>query len=230
MSEDLSRALDDTELDELHELLLARADGDGLLLDGLHGMVSALAIGPDPVPPDEWMPLALGEQEPFATMADAERLLNLIARLYNGVVADLDAATYEPILGEIDADAAAETTTLTARGWCEGFNLGVDLRGPLWEARMQHDPRLLELLGPVLQLAADEGVFTSPAGEEEPEPLSAADYDAALRALPKAVADVQQYWREHPPTEDERDAAESEPDPDEPAPATPRQRGGRWLH
>jgi uncharacterized protein len=226
MSEDLSQALEDADLDELHELLLARADSDGLMLDGVHGLVSALAVGPELVPPDEWMPLVLGEDQPFATLADAQRLLNLVARLYNGVVADLEAAEYEPILGEVDADAAANTTTLTARGWCEGFNLGVDLRGPLWEARMQHDPRLLELLGPVLQLAADEGVFANAEGEE-PEPLSAADYDAALRALPKAVADVQQYWREQPPTADEREAAAlPESDPSQP----PRRRGGHWLH
>jgi hypothetical protein len=43
---DLDQPLDDDELDALHELLVSRAEDDSLVLDGVHGLVTAVAIGP----------------------------------------------------------------------------------------------------------------------------------------------------------------------------------------
>ncbi|HJU39502.1 MAG TPA: UPF0149 family protein, partial [Tahibacter sp.] len=51
-------SLEDHELDELDQFLRAHArenEGD-LLLDGVHGLLTVLAIGPDPALPDEWLP------------------------------------------------------------------------------------------------------------------------------------------------------------------------------
>jgi hypothetical protein len=78
------------------------------------------------------------------------------------------------------------------------FSIGIDLRSDIWEQRMHEDAHLLELLGPIIQLAADEGVFENPDGETL-APLSETEYDAQLASLPNAVVEVQQYWREYPP-------------------------------
>ncbi len=226
MSVDLDRVLDEAEYEELGELLATRAGEDGLLLDALHGLITAIAIGPEPVPPDEWMPQVIDDSNPFESIEQAERAIALILRMYNSVSTDLEELRYEPILGSVETEGG--DSTYSAQGWCEGFSMGVDLRADAWETRMKQDRELVELLAPILALAGDEGVFETEAAED-PAPLSEAEYEDALNKLPAAVYDVQQYWRDHPiaaPFAPKAPGAGG----DAPAPTTPRRRGGRWLH
>lgn len=224
MSIDLDRLLGEAEYEELGDLLAQRATGDdSMLLDGLHGLVTAVAIGPEPVPPDEWMPQVIDDTNPFESVEQAERVIALILRMYNSVAHDLDELRYEPILGAVETEAGE--STFSAQGWCEGFTLGVDLRSDAWETRMKEDRELMDLLAPILALAGDEGVFETEAAEETPS-LSEAEYEDALNKLPAAVYDVQQYWRDHPPSAPFTAKAASPED----ALAVPRRRGGRWLH
>ncbi|HET9484093.1 MAG TPA: YecA family protein [Xanthomonadales bacterium] len=225
MSVDLDRLLDEAEYEELGEILQSRGDGDGMLLDALHGLITAIAIGPEPVPPDEWMPQVVDDAHPFDSLEQAERAIALILRMYNSVANDLDELRWEPILGAVETEAG--DSTFSAQGWCEGFTMGVDLRADTWEKRMKEDRELMELLAPILALAGDEGVFESEAAED-PTPLSEAEYEDALNKLPAAVYDVHQYWRDHPPTAPFTPKAPR--DPDAPAPPAPRRRGGRTLH
>jgi uncharacterized protein len=227
MSVDLDRVLDESEYEELGELLQLRASEDGMLLDALHGLITAVVIGPEPVPPDEWMPQVIDDTNPFESLEQAERAISLILRMYNSVASDLDELRWEPILGAVETEGGE--STYSAQGWCEGFTLGVDLRAEVWETRMKEDRELMELLAPILALAGDEGVFETEAAED-PAPLSEAEYEDALNKLPAAVYDVHQYWRDHPPSAPF--VAKPPADPATPAPSAPtaRRRGGRWLH
>lgn len=221
MNEELTIPLEEGELDELQELLVGNGEREVMLLDGVQGLITAVAIGPVQVPPDEWMPYIIEEERVFESVEQAEHMVKLLLRLHASVVDDLENLMYEPILSQEDTESGG--LALTAHGWCEGFSLGVDLRNELWETRMRDDPRLLELLAPVIQLSADEGVFEH-GDDEEPAPLSEAEYEDALLRLPGAVIDTQQYWRDHPP-------GISFPPPPEPAARTvPRRRGGRSVH
>ena len=208
----------DEDLEELDQFLLGRSGDDDLLLDGVHGLLTALAIGPTPATPDEWLPEVL--HEPFTDNAEGERVLTLLARLNDAISPELETGTYEPILGEIDADDGS--AAFTARGWCEGFSRGIDLRAPVWESRLGQDSQLMELLGPIIALAIDDGVFESDA---EFAPLGDDDYDECLAQIPNAVGAIAEYWREHPPThEEQQQHATLEPQ------RRPRRRGGRWVH
>ena len=201
----------DEDLEELDQFLRGRSGDEDLLLDGVHGLLTALAIGPVPATPDEWLPEVL--HEPFTDNAEGERVLTLLARLNDAILPELETGTYEPILGEIDTDDGA--TAFTARGWCEGFSRGIDLRAPVWESRLGQDSQLMELLGPIIALAIDDGVFES--DEQE--------YDECLAQIPSAVGAIAEYWREHPPThEEQQQHASLEPQ------RRPRRRGGRWVH
>ena len=220
MNEELERPLDDAELDELHQLLAERGGDEALLLDGVHGLLTAIAIGPDLVPVDDWLPHVLDPDQPFETVESAERAFALVLRLYNSTVSDLDRFTWEPILGETRHD---DEVTISAAGWCEGFSLGVDLRSALWEQRMAADHRLMDALEPILELAGDAGLLEHPDGET-PEPLDESQYDVLISRLPKSVQDVQQYWRDHPPT------AEFVPPAQSASHRVPRRRGGRSVH
>ncbi|HEX7112612.1 MAG TPA: YecA family protein [Mizugakiibacter sp.] len=213
-------SLGDAELDELDQFLRGHAGEDDLLLDGVHGLLTALAIGPEPAKPDEWLPEVL--HAPFASEAEGERVLGLLAKLNDSIPAELEMDAYEPILGEVDRE---QGSALTAAGWCEGFSRGIDLRAPIWETRLGEDPELMELLTPIMALAVDEGVLS---GDAEFEKLSDTEYEECLAQIPQAVGAVAQYWRVHPPTERERTAGGG-------ASASvfreqPRRRGGRWVH
>jgi uncharacterized protein len=223
---DWPSSLTDEELDELDRYLRAHTqEGDSrLLLDGVHGLLSALAIGPLQVLPDEWLPEVL--HEPFADEAEGNRVLALLAKLNDSICAELDVEAYEPILGEVDTDAGP---ALSAAGWCEGFSRGIDLRAVLWEGRLADDPQLMELLGPVMALAVDDGVLSADA---EFEKLSDEEYDDCLAQIPAVLDAVGQYWQVKPVTEAEVEAMVQRHDgPETHEDSTLlRQRGGHWVH
>ena len=212
--------LDDAELEELDQFLRAHAGEDHLLLDGVHGLLTAIGIGPDKVTPDEWLPEVL--HAPFADEDQGRRVLELLARLSESVETEVESDSYEPILGEVDLDNG--DTALSAHGWCEGFSRGVDLRARLWESRLNVDSHLTELLGPIMALAVEEGVFATDA---DFAPLSEQEYDECLAQLPNAVGNVANYWQEHPPTAGELEGRASAV---ENSPNLKRRRGGRWVH
>lgn len=215
-------ALTDEELSELDQYLRTHVrEGDGgLLLDGVHGMLSVLAVGPMTVLPEEWLPEVL--HDPFSDEREGNRVLALLAKLNDSINAELDVDAYEPILGEIDTDQGPR---LSAAGWCEGFSRGIDLRAALWENRLANDPALMEALGPIMALAVDEGVLHADA---EFDPLSDDEYEDCLNQVSTVLDAVDRYWHDKPPTEDELDAAANAPAP-APNP-TPRHHNGHWVH
>ncbi len=224
MTEDPEIPLEEEEFDGLGERLAERAGDDGLLLDGVHGLLTALSIGPGEVGAQQWLAAVLDSDQPFNDESDARSTITLLLRFHQAVLRELESLEYEPILGHVENDDG--DPYVSAAGWCEGFSAGVDLGGAAWEERMQRDPQLLDLLGPIVQLAADEELFDLGDGVAVP-PLSDAEYESALDGIAAAVLDVQQYWREHPVTDDESSAIGAG---DDAARIVPRRRGGRWVH
>ena len=221
--------LDDAELNLLDRYLRDH-DGEGrLLLDGVHGLLSALAVGPRPALPQEWLPQVL--HEPFADKEEGQRVLALLAKLNDSILAELDVDAYGPILGELEDQ---DSSVLSAAGWCEGFSRGIDLRASLWDQRLSNDPSLMELLSPIMALAVDEGVLSA---EAEFEQLDEEDYENCLNQLPMALASLAHYWRQQPPTDSEKAAAQFAQQQatrvpvsvDENATRCSR-RGHQWLH
>jgi uncharacterized protein len=218
-------SLDDNELDELDRYLRAHTGEGDLLLDGVHGLLSALAVGPLLVLPDEWLPEVL--HEPFADETEGNRVLALLAKLNDSISAELDVDAYEPILGEVELETGL---MLSAAGWCEGFSRGIDLRAALWENRLSEDPQLMELLGPVMALAVDEGILSA---DTEFEKLGDDEYDECLAQVPAVLGAVNQYWQAKPATEAEVETMvlqQRSGTGDEDDGTPPRQRSGHWVH
>ncbi len=216
--------IDDAELEALDHYLRGHAAEaeHTLLLDGVHGMLTALAIGPDPALPEEWLPEIL--HTPFEDAEQGVAVLALLAKLNDSIPAELASEAYEPVLGEVDAAEVAHAD-LSAAGWCEGFSRGVELRAPIWDARMSDDAELMELLSPIMALAVDEGVLTA---EVPIAKLADQEYEACLAQIPNVVEAVAHYWRVRPPTERERTAgggASASAFDNQPA-----RRRGHWVH
>jgi yecA family protein len=112
------------ELDELQTILLSGTNDDRLELSGLHGLQTAVVSSPQPITPDEWLPL-VGDTRP-------ERMLSLVMRQMNGIAAELahDPASFAPLLLASDATTPREEY---AGAWCNGYLAGVLLRGNEWE-------------------------------------------------------------------------------------------------
>jgi len=213
-------SLTDAELDELDHFLreqVVEDDQEILLLDGVHGLLTALAVGPQPAQPDEWLPEVLCQ--PFADATQGRHILGLLARLNDSIHSELDADCYEPILGEMQ-DEQGQTGISTA-GWCSGFAHGMDLRSNIWEARLDEDMQLVELLAPVMELAAQDGALGD---SEAVEPMSEQEYGTRLAELPEIVDAMAQYWRVRPPLGREQQLASVD------AAAAYQRRSGHSVH
>ena len=216
--------INDAELEVLDRYLRghARDSDETLLLDGVHGMLTALAIGPDPALPEEWLPEIL--HAPFEDPEQGAAVLGLLAKLNDSIPAELESEVYEPVLGEV-APEQDVSSDLSAAGWCEGFSRGIDLRASIWEARLAEDGELLEMLSPIMALAVDEGVL---AADVPIAKLDDNEYVACLAQIPDAVEAVAHYWRVRPPTERERTAGGGASS--SAFASAPARRGGRWVH
>ena len=246
---ELADSLDQEELDELHDALYARNGDSGPLLDGLHGLISALLVGPGQLDPEEWLPLVLNTETPWSSHLEADHLRNQCLRLYLATERGLEQLAYEPILAEYDEDdeddgeadendarvepavissndddGDGSQTVIDASGWCTGFAIGIEMFAHLWEPRMRNDPQLGEIMAPIMALAFSEGMFENFSDPQWP-PLSDAERDTCVQMIPSCVIDLQHYWRDHPPEDDDAETGAAGA-----GRARPRKRGGRWLH
>ncbi len=123
-------------------------------MDALHGYLTAIAIGPQAVPVDEWLPRVWGPDEEdapqFKNALQAERVRSLITRMLEEIVVTFEVAPkdFEPLFSEYPHKG---NSVLDGEAWCWGFLEGVNLRPQAW-ARLFDSPqasllRAIELLG-----------------------------------------------------------------------------------
>ena len=147
--------MSDKEFDELDRFLMSEQCSDeAMTMDALHGYLTAIAIGPEPVPADEWIPRVWGpepEDEPeFRNPAQAERIRRLCERMLEDIVVTFAVAPkdFEPLFCEHQWKGKP---VLDAEAWCWGFLEGVNLRPQAWAALFNSPQagllRAIQLLG-----------------------------------------------------------------------------------
>ena len=111
--------LDDAELEELHQLLSGHGGDDDLLLDGVHGLLTAIIIGPDAVAVDEWLPQVLDADKPFESVEAAGRSYALLVRMRDDVERALDSMEWAVVafVALAPAVVAELIRTATGRAW-----------------------------------------------------------------------------------------------------------------
>ncbi|MEO0318456.1 MAG: hypothetical protein RL404_2133 [Pseudomonadota bacterium] len=147
--------LSEKEFDELDRFLMSEQCGDETMaMDALHGYLTAIAIGPEKVPVDEWLPRVWGpddEDAPqFKNAQQAERVRSLVTRMLEEIVVTFEVAPkdFEPLFSEYPYKGKS---VLDGEAWCWGFLEGVNLRPQAW-ATLFDSPqatllRAIELLG-----------------------------------------------------------------------------------
>lgn len=190
---DLSRPLDDAELEELAHFLDDNAvPRDGMSLEMLDGYLTAIVSGPEAIPPSEWMPYLWqpdGGEFEWQSAAQAQRVLDLIMRHMNSIVAMLDDAgdDYSPLLNDYDFDGTAVTF---AQEWALGYLQGVGLREDAWQT-------LLEDTDFAEDFAAIEALAEGPQDEsEETARKTQPERDEQIGAMLGFVIDAHRQWLE----------------------------------
>ncbi len=150
--------LTEKEFDELDRFLMSDRCGDETMaMDALHGYLTAIAIGPEPVPVDEWLPRVWGpspEDAPdFRNPQQAARMHELLQKALDEITLTFSVAPkdFEPLFS---VHQWKGKEVLDAEAWCWGFLEGVDLRANAWQA-LRESPQAT-LLRAIYLLGAEE--------------------------------------------------------------------------
>ena len=192
--------LDDDRLERLSELLDARAvPFKGLNLEALDGFLSALAVGPDAVPMDEWGPRVWGGKPPrwrdAEEAADVEALivghLRLVEQRVRHGGDDLPDRLAPLIWLPEDPSAHSDDALDVGRDWAEGFLRAVELRETAWSAWMEEHAWIDEIVGLLDRLAIGEILGENPA--DAPEALSYDERMGIVMELHGMLADLHHH-------------------------------------
>jgi uncharacterized protein len=183
-------SLSDDELDELQRFFQQDHLRDRAMnVAALEGYSAAVIIAPHLVPPSRWLPWVWDTEqgtEPadFASEQEAQRIINLVIRLYNGVAVAFTAKTVEfkPLY--------QRAARWDARNWCSGFLLGLDFAESAWLALMDEQPAWFT---PFVLLGEDE--------EIPPEEYESGNVERWMQAIPTRLVQMRDHWRRHPPSE-----------------------------
>lgn len=171
--------------------------GRALPPDRLHGMLWALAIGPDDFPStDAWMPFALGLGD--GASPPGPELQDLLARFAAQVRADAAAGRDTPRL------ATLRRGRRDYRSWCEGFMTGVDVADSDWHDYAEPG-EVATLLAPIALVAGRDAVDPRLQPSPEQRRRRLLEAEAGLGAT---LARLRTFWEivRRPPATQVREA------------------------
>jgi uncharacterized protein len=158
-----------------------------VVMSNVDGMITAIAIGPENIPPAEWLPkVGFG----LAGPANLDKHLDLLAKSFMDRhdeilwLVETGRKAYEPLLWRDDDGR------VVADDWIDGFMDGVRLRPEPWQELFQRPERAL--LAPIVAHMRDKDgkyVLFDPTTGEGKEKLA-----LAVKALPDAVVELSRYW------------------------------------
>jgi len=121
-TEELHRPLSGAERDELGAFL--ESSPTAMPFPRADGFLTAAASAPTMMPPSQWHPLLLGDHT-FESNREAERILGLLLRRWNEIVARLEAGR--------QASPSTSSNDEDLRAWCQGY-LEASRLDPQWMA------------------------------------------------------------------------------------------------
>lgn len=150
--------MSEKEFDELDRFLLSDLCGDETMtMDALHGFLTAIAIGPESIPTEEWLPRVWGTEPDdapeFRNAEQAARIQKLAERMLEEIVVTFEVAPkdFEPLFCEHQWKGKP---VLDAEAWAWGFTEGMLLRDAAWQP-LRESPQA-GLLRAIYLLGAEE--------------------------------------------------------------------------
>lgn len=187
----MSQPLTDAEIDELDDFLLYADIPDGMTLDMLDGYLHALAVGPNPPDPARWLPRVWGEEHArmLPELDDPVRLarmVGLITRLYDDIVARLDDDEGPSMLPLWSSFEDGDVEREDAQIWAHGFLAGIELCEADW-APLLASEQGRRWLQPLERLDEQASLPDGPT-------LPPAELEQLSLQIPEAVLAMHQYW------------------------------------
>jgi uncharacterized protein len=149
----------------------------------LEGFLTALVIGPNIIMPSQWIPWIWDRIDgqvppPFEDPDEANAILGLVMRLYNGLIDrfQTDPEAFRPVYLDGAEWGASE--------WCEGFMIGTRLDADTWSLLMAADKTLL---APFLRLGTDDGLERT---------LRDEDGERWLEGIVPSLVKIRAFWLE----------------------------------
>lgn len=204
-----TKLLSDAQLEQLDAFLMSeRTPGETMDIEMLDGFLVALAIGPEEVPEDEWLPAIFAGTPPeFDDHAEAEAIFGLIRQHAASIKAAFSVnrrdnpgenPLYVPvILSDEEQDENWQETSGVY--WASGFFAGIEARSDAWDALLEANDELDSAVESILALAAAaEGDLadTSPSDEVGAEPLkllTTKERQERVAEIPWHVEDIMYY-------------------------------------
>lgn len=187
----IGQPLAEGEIDELDAFLMSEEmPEEGMDISTLDGFLAAIVLNPGLIMPSQWLPwvwdMENAEEAPeFATMEQANRIMDFIMRHYNMVQTSVNEGWFDPLLFEIAQADGSEF--LDAEGWCAGFMLGVSMFLDPWRPVFEQH---MEMIAPMVLLGTEKGWKIL---EESGNNKRATQ--EAYEAIPAAVASLHAYFQ-----------------------------------
>jgi uncharacterized protein len=165
-------------------LLSDRLPRTRMMLSELDGFLTGIAIGPELIPPSEWLPRIWGGKAPELTVLDQA-----------GPVVGLIMARYNEILREAADDVLAPVFWTTRDGeciasdWGEGFLRAIRLCGEAWDPLFASEQGTWLL--PILSLCRRDGGPLLGLWPDADDHL----LEQAVELIPYAAARIAAFWR-----------------------------------
>ncbi len=177
--------VDESEYDALHDYLASfDSSDDCMLLSELDGFLTALAVSPQPIGEEEWLPVALGDPPVFSSAVQRDQILDIVRRRLGLVRALLrqDPESYAPVFWT-DPEGAP-----IADDWANGFRRAMAMRDEAWLP-------LLENLDDSTLLAPIMALWEDVISEEDRNDSAFSDAVAfAPELITESVIAIHRFW------------------------------------
>lgn len=182
----------DDELFSLAGLLVERPCGRPALgLEQVHGLLTALHCVPGPLPPRDWLPVVFGGDVERARGRTGAAMVAVVMRMSNTIARSLfDTSmqeTWEPLVA-----FPGTCEQVSARSWCDGFLVGLDLKTRAWVEQIEEDAEMRRVLCPIVALSTRFAGVLEAAGRSLEDD---ADEQELEDMIPGAVLAAYDWWR-----------------------------------
>ncbi len=157
-----------------------------MMLCDLDGFLTGIAIGPQLIPPSEWLPIVWGNHKPaFKSAAQGQQVLGAIMKRYNQILDEVSARAINPIFMETPAGE------IIASDWAEGFMQAVYLRPKSWDELLGSNEDCA-LIAPIMALCCDRDGGSLLGLDQETEDHF---FENGGDLVPAAALALAEYWK-----------------------------------
>lgn len=187
-------------MDELAELpesllrldsMLIELGDESMTLSQLDGFLCGIATSPEPIAPEEWLPLVWGDQGFDVPGVDQAELIALVTARHDEITAELAEARYEPLY-EVDDD---DETDILWEIWVVGFETAMSLRLGGWQKllKSRQESQAQEAAFAIMTLLGATDPDLDEAEQNDPEYI--AFINDAPQIIPEIVATLYRAHR-----------------------------------